>query len=260
MKDKRRVAILAFDGFMDVDVLETKIRNLLDIGPLRSIVSHIKINDAVHLADCSGPCLVFRIRKIIDSFGLSKDVGIMLDLKFGDTSGTLINYGKHYNLTNLDILTVSSICSTEGLITLRHAFSQSKIALVSVLTEMSRRECLMRWNYLPELKIFRDILFIEECSSKNSRELFDLVVCSPLELPFLRLNLKGKHGFITPGIRDDWMLIGQQNRFTGVRRALETGADYVVLGSQLTAGNPQSGISVEESIRRTIEEIEKASL
>jgi len=258
MREKKRVVILPFDGILDLNSLKKKVKEALDNEPLCSILSHIKINDVAHLEDCPGPQVVREIKKMIDEFGLSEEVGVMLDLKLGDTSGTLSNYGKHYNLSELDILTVSAICSVRGFFSIRQSFPKNKVALVSALTDMNQSECLIRFGSPPKSKIFRDVSTIEEYSSSNSRSLFDLIVCSPLELSFLRRNLENGLGFITPGIRDEWMVAGQQNRFTGVRAALESGATFVVMGSQLTKGNPETGISAEESIRRTIEEIEKA--
>ena len=89
-------------------------------------------------------------------------------------------------------------------------------------------------------------------------EPFDLVVCSSLELLFLKDNLPVAYEFIVPGIRDVWMSSDHQQRITGVRAALDLGATYVVMGAQLTKGNPDAGITPEQSCNFTQLEISQA--
>lgn len=54
------------------------------------------------------------------------------------------------------------------------------------------------------------------------------------------------------------MLKGQQARATGVKEALDKGATYVVMGSQLTKGNSANGISAQQSRELTFEQIKRA--
>src|SRR5680860_1057021 len=84
---------------------------------------------------------------------------------------------------------------------------------------------------------------------------FDAVVCSPAELKFLKKNLPDSIEFIVPAIRDAWMDMGQQSpdRANGIKEALDAGANYLVMGSQLTKGNPDNGVDVVESRKRSID-------
>ena len=87
---------------------------------------------------------------------------------------------------------------------------------------------------------------------------FDLVVCSPRELDYLNDSGMDQYfNWVCPGIRDEWMARDHQERTTGVREALEKGAMWVVMATQILKGSPKNGISAEESRQRTLVEIQK---
>ncbi len=258
----RKCGILPLDGIRNGELLLQKAREFLSNPNMAKVISHIKINDGAHMEDMPGPIIVQKLRELFVELGL-EDVGVMLDLKLGDTEGTLANYGIHYSGQN--ILTASAISTGEGFLALRKAFPGTKIALVSALTDMKSEVCRKRYGHFPDTKILNDIRNIEEeyagCRGENNPIIpFDLIVCSPHELEFLGHTLQRGYGFVVPGIRDKWMTAGQQKRFTGVREALELGATYVVMGAQMTKGNPKANppVSVENSQLMTIMEIEKA--
>ena len=48
-----------------------------------------------------------------------------------------------------------------------------------------------------------------------------------------------------------------QKRITGAYEALKLGAWRLVMGAQITKGNPDKGVSTEESQAITLEEVEK---
>ena len=127
-------------------------------------------------------------------------------------------------------------------------------------------ELQARYGMMPALKIFNDITNIEATYAKIREDTdpidpFDMVVCSPLELELLASVFPHKFELITPGIRDRWMLKGQQARTAGVKLALNLGANFVVMGSQMTKGNSDRNISAEESRKkRDDRELKSASL
>ena len=177
------------------------------------------------------------------------------------------NVLKKYAKNPPDILTVSSGCSVDGIIKLSKLLPKTKLAMVSLLTDISKEECNYRFRVNPEEKIYTDIMVIRSFDLPKRAgtyffEPFDFIVCSPFELPLLNQRLSASFDFIVPGIRDEWMKKKDehQKRTTGVKRAIELGANLIVMGAQLTKGNPEMGITPEESCRLTIEQIEKADL
>jgi orotate phosphoribosyltransferase len=263
---EKRVVILPFDGYENVDALTKAFNKLMDQPDLASLIAYIKLNDGVHNADAGGPALIDALKYKLVTLGLP--VGIFLDLKIADVSATVVNTLKKYALGENDIVTVSSSVSVATLIALRPLIPNVKVAMVSALTDMSREECQSRFGQFPEVKIYNDLINIEKLYSEAIGRYqnwphkvvrpFNMVVCSPHELTFLKKNLSDHYQFIVPGIRDAWMLSDHQQRTTGVRAALDAGADFVVMGAQLTKGNPKSEISAAQSIEFTKHEIAKA--
>lgn len=253
----RKVIILPFDGYPTAAKLHEAISDLpLDVWDM---VAYIKINDGAHNIDQGGPAIMNYIRHNVPD-----SVGIFLDLKIYDVSATMVNVLKKYSIAP-DILTVSSQCSVEGIIKLRKLLPEkTKLAMVSLLTDIGEDECSKRFCMKPDEKIIDDLSGIEtiyydkKISDPSLPEhLFDLIVCSPKEVEYLKNNLPNHYGFIVPGIRDKWMRSSteHQKRTTGVAEALKSGATYVVMGAQITKGNPEKDISPEESRNLTFDEI-----
>ena len=259
---KKKVVILPLDGYASGQELLIGLNNVLHNGGLLDLISHIKLNDAVHLG---GVDFVEKIHHELLRHSLDSDLKIFLDLKIYDVSATMVNVLKKYvDIRTLDIVTVSSQCSAEGILKIRQLLPDVKLAMVSMLTDTSAAECLARFGMAPEIKIYNDLNnlrreYKKQIVTGDKDEPFDLVVCSPLELNFLKRNLPDDYGFVVPGIRDEWMKKKDehQKRTTGVREALEKGATYVVMGAQLTKGNPEKNIDRGASCLMTCLEIRK---
>ncbi|MFA5108931.1 MAG: orotidine 5'-phosphate decarboxylase / HUMPS family protein [Patescibacteria group bacterium] len=263
----KRVIILPFDGYESGFKLLETIKSLIDLPDLANLLAFIKLNDGVHNIDFGGPDIIKSIRSILMAHKVS--AGIFLDLKIYDVSATVENVLKKYAAPGItpEILTVSSQVSAETLLKLRVLLPQTKLAMVSMVTDISVDECQARFGQSPEVKIYNDLVNIRKAYQKLIKdknlditlEPFDLVVCSPQELNFLKKNLPADYNFIVPGIRDEWMKKKDehQKRVTGARKALEAGATYLVMGAQLTKGNPEKEISAATSRRLTLEELAK---
>ncbi len=229
-----------------------------------ALIGVVKINDGAHMPDMSGPMMVQALGKVPEV--LEIDLGTFLDLKANDVSGTLRNVGLHYSPFKVKILTVSSKTSAKGFLELQRMLPETELALFSVATDITEEDCQERWRMTPGEKIRHDIQVIEKQYERirgngDPEKPFHLTISSPRELDFLAdKGVSEKYPAVTPGIRDEWMLKGQQERITGVRYALEHGAKYVVMGSQMTKGNPARGISAKESRRLTAKEIKKAKV
>lgn len=264
---KKNPIILPYDGFQDADTLLREVESDLQNPGIVELLSFVKINDAVFMPPFSGPEWVVKIWGIIRKHNLHLDIGIFLDLKLADTSGTLKNIATHFASFQQKILTVRSNLSGKGYLEIRRVLPDVKIALVSFLTDNSEQDCLEQYGLFPEEKILHDMRIAQRKYERVRKDddpqfAFDMVVCSPKELPYLMRNELPIFGIrfekISPGIRDVWMEKGQQVRVAGVTQALIDGADYVVMGSQMKKGNPDKGISAEESRQRTKDEIIRA--
>jgi orotidine-5'-phosphate decarboxylase len=256
--------ILPLDAYPNAEDLLTALNFYLSEEGTSDLLAFIKINDGVHNYDMGGPALLLYIAKSITDH--NAEIGIFLDLKIFDVSATLVNTLKRYSIAP-DILTVCANCSVEGIIKLRKLLPEkTKLAMVSVPTDIPEDECLSRFGKGPEQKIHDDLLGIRHIykdrisinKSNINPEPFDLIVCSAHELSGLKKHFPG-YGLIVPGIRDEWMKSKDehQKRITGVRQALDLGATYVVMGAQFTKGNPEMGISPEQSRALTLTEISK---
>ncbi|PYJ90371.1 MAG: orotidine-5'-phosphate decarboxylase [Verrucomicrobia bacterium] len=78
----------------------------------------------------------------------------------------------------------------------------------------------------------------------------DGLVASPQEARMLRQEFGDKIKIVTPGIRPAGSDPGDQKRFTTPREAIESGADYLVIGRRITAA-PDPRAAVE----RIVEEL-----
>lgn len=268
---KRKVFILPFDGYKAGYELIKAIEEIItdkENEDLLPYLAYIKLNDGIHNLDIGGPDMVKTIKLFLEDHKVS--AGIFLDLKIYDVSATVENVLKKYAANQPEILTVCSQVSAETLIKLRSLLPTTKLAMVSVPTDIGIDECQSRFGQSPEVKIYNDLMNIRSLYKKKigandkwsaSTEPFDLIVCSPLELKFLKKNLPSTYGFVVPGIRDEWMkkFDEHQKRVTGVREAINSGATYVVMGAQLLKGNTETRLSAKESRKKTVAELEKAT-
>jgi orotidine-5'-phosphate decarboxylase/adenine/guanine phosphoribosyltransferase-like PRPP-binding protein len=266
---KKPFFVLPFDDYVGVENLLVAITKAFQESDINNLVSHVKLNDGVHNPDMGGPQIVKQVMGVLDTIG--SKAKIFLDLKVTDVSATLVNILKKYNDEGYapDILTVTSLCSVEGILKLRELLPNTKLALVSVPTDVEKEECQFRFGQAPGLKIYNDLMNIRELYMRKTgaygfwpfelAEPFDLVVCSKDELEFLKKELPDSYGFIVPGIRDEWMKKPDehQKRVTGVLEALRKGATFIVSGAQMVKGNPALGITPQESRKRTLAEVAK---
>lgn len=245
-----RPVILALDRYPSAAILLVEAARILQEQE-SEVIGYIKVNDGLHKPDMSAPDVCSNLKR------LGPNVGFFLDLKLADISQTSAEITRYY--PSIDILTVSSMVTAKTLVELREALPTTKLALYSLPTDMSAEECQERYGKLPAEKIRDDVTYLKRKYNEiRSKELlprpFELIVCSPQEVEELYRSTPG-YGFICPGIRDEWMLKDHQERTTGIKEALERGATYVVLGSQMIKGNPQKGVSPRESREKTTQEI-----
>jgi orotidine-5'-phosphate decarboxylase len=78
----------------------------------------------------------------------------------------------------------------------------------------------------------------------------DGVVASPHEIAMLRRDLGPDFLLVIPGVRPSWSAAGDQKRLMEPRQAMDSGADYLVIGRPIT-GAPDPA----EAARRIAQEI-----
>ena len=122
-----------------------------------------------------------------------------------------------------------------------------KILAITVLTSMGSDE-LQELNYQGT---------VEELVRERTGRVLELgchgVVCSAREAAMLRASFGTKFDMVTPGIRPADSAAGDQQRIATPARAVEDGADYLVIGRPIRdAADP---LALVNDIQQEIEEI-----
>jgi len=112
---------------------------------------------------------------------------------------------------------------------------EMKLLAVTVLTSFDQRD-------LADLGYPVPISDLVELRVRNAAQTsIDGIVCSPLEVARVR-KIGGPHlTLVTPGVRSAGAAVGDQKRVATPAQAMRDGADYVVIGRQVTrAANPRA--------------------
>lgn len=249
---KMNVVVFPVDGSADVDDFKRILAKGMANPLAAELIAEIKLNDALHIPGV-GPNIINEVRKI------APDVKIFIDLKLPDVSATNINILKRYAPYNPDIVTVTSIVSAASLLAIREKLPEIKIALVDTLTDISEEELKDRYGMSAAAKITKALEFFERrLGDKNP---IDYVVCAPTDVKKLGERFGNRYKYINPGIRSPHMAKDHQERITSAYEALINGADLLVMGAQLSKGNPDHPdrpVSAEESVQITFDEVVKA--
>lgn len=119
---------------------------------------------------------------------------------------------------------------------------------VTVLTSMSDETCQSIYGDSSAAKV---IQFASNCAQAG----LDGVVCSAEEATVLRSNEATKDLLlVTPGIRPAWAATGDQSRVMTPQRAVEAGADYLVIGRPITQPPSEVG-SPKDAVMNIMEEV-----
>ena len=201
--------IVALDGnFLD-DMVPTLER-------LRDTSTILKVGDLVVSMG------VDRLIPSLHEYGL-----VFVDLKTHDTPATVFNTCKRIAIHNPWACTIHASGGTEMAEAALSAFSgtDTLILAVTVLTSLDTHNCEEIYTRLPieQVEKLADMMW-----SIGIRGF----VCSPLEVSMLREKFP-EATLVTPGVRSTGKNLGLQARVTTPKEALDRGADYVVMGSQL---------------------------
>ena len=121
----------------------------------------------------------------------------------------------------------------------------TKILGVSILTSMDSKQTQKYYNNKDISKLVKKFTV----AAKNNK--LDGVVCSPKEIAYIRKETGNNFIIVTPGIRIDNKIKGDdQKRIETPRKAIDAGANYLVIGRPITESrNP---LKVLKEINKTL--------
>ena len=116
--------------------------------------------------------------------------------------------------------------------------NKTKILGVSILTSLDSKQTK---KYYKESDINKLVKKFVKFANKNK---LDGIVCSPLEIKFIRKIVSNKFLIVVPGIRPkSYKKIDDQKRFISPEDAINLGADLLVIGRPITKSkNPLKAI------------------
>lgn len=177
------------------------------------------------------------------------DGKVFYDAKLNDIPNTMAKATMTISKLGVDMISIHASTGKQAMQAVVRNKGRSKIMGVTVLTSIDDKECRNIFGNSAKDQVlkFADMLVKERC---------DGIVCSPQELKFLRkMKRFSSLEIATPGIRPTWADRNEQKRITTPRKAIEAGADYLVIGRPIT--DPLNNITNPKiALDKIIEEIE----
>ena len=170
---------------------------------------------------------------------------IFLDLKLHDIPNTVKN-GLNALAKIKPLLTTIHISGGDQMmISSKPKNKLTKVLGVSILTSLNSKQTKKYYN---ESKVSVLVKKFAKFAKKNN---LDGVVCSPKEIEYIRKQIGKNFIIVTPGIRiNNKIKKDDQKRIETPQKAIEMGANYLVIGRPITqAKNP---LKVLKEINKTI--------
>jgi orotidine-5'-phosphate decarboxylase len=153
---------------------------------------------------------------------------VFLDLKIYDIPETVSRAVAQVAKTGVTFLTVHAVSSVMRAAVAARAGSELRILGVTVLTSFGPED-------MDDLGYDGTIGELVERRAHKAAELgVDGVVASPLEAAAVRRIVGPRMAIVTPGVRSAGVDAGDQKRVATPARAIIDGANYVVMGRQIT--------------------------
>ena len=181
----------------------------------------------------SGPDLVKKLVK--------QNFDVFLDLKFHDIPNTVARACQAGADLGVWMINVHAMGGRKMLEAAREALpvndSNPKLIAVTVLTSMGADDLKeIGLNHSPAEQVKQLASLTSDCG-------LDGVVCSPQEISLLRESLDPDFELITPGIRPEWSVTGDQKRIMTPAEAMQAGSNYLVIGRPITqAAQPMQAL------------------
>jgi len=161
---------------------------------------------------------------------------VFLDRKLYDISETVKRATRQ--ITGQGIATFLTIHASRSLMQAAvegRGDSTTKLLAVTVLTSFSQKDLADLGHSLP----LSDLVELRVKKAVESR--MDGIVCSPLEVERVRRIAGPQMLLVTPGVRSAGAAKGDQKRVATPAEAIASGADYLVIGRQVTrADDPRA--------------------
>jgi len=179
---------------------------------------------------------------------VNKGFKVFLDLKFHDIPNTVANACHAAADLGIWMLNIHASGGRKMMETAANKLAQLEqpplLIGVTILTSLSAAEIQeVGFNGSPADNVLRLARLADDCG-------LDGVVCSPLEASAVRTATNPNFKLITPGVRPANAALDDQSRVMTPAKALQAGADYLVIGRPITAApDPMKSLkSIIESI------------
>jgi orotidine-5'-phosphate decarboxylase len=162
---------------------------------------------------------------------------VFLDLKMYDIPETVSRAVTQVARTGVRFLTVHAVSSVMRAAVAARAGSNLQILGVTVLTSFGPED-------LDDLGYDGTVASLVERRARKAAELgVDGIVASPLEAAAVRRIVGPSTIIVTPGVRSPGVDAGDQKRVATPAQAILDGADYLVIGRQITrAADPAAEV------------------
>lgn len=186
------------------------------------------------------------VSKIKDEFG----VEIFLDLKLHDIPNTVSSAASAISSLNPRFLTVHASGGSAMVRAAVEAVPQIDITAVTILTSLSEED-LFEIGYAN--KALESAVALADLSVRAGAK---AIVCSPLEITAIRGAVGGDPIIITPGVRPAGTAgSDDQVRTMTPQMAIESGANYVVIGRPITGAWSKGAAAMSDAARAIAAEI-----
>jgi orotidine-5'-phosphate decarboxylase len=219
---------------LDVETPEEALTLVDQIGPAANFY---KVGMELYAG--SGPDVVRRL--------LERGLRVFLDLKLYDIGETVKRATRQIAKLGVQFLTVHGSRSIMQAAVEGRGDSITQLLAVTVLTSLDRED-LADLGY-PSAPAELVVLRVQKAVESG----IDGIVCSPLEVAEVRRIGGPKLKLVIPGVRSAGAATGDQKRVATPAEAIAAGADYLVIGRQVTrALSPRVAC---EQILKEIDEI-----
>jgi len=239
--------ILPADFKPDLGGISEVRRKVLELaGSVEGTGVIIKVNSALRA------CGYSLIKELHD-----RGVKVMADLKLVDIAETMETDALIIAEYAPELLTVMCCAGIEGMRRVRYGvLSEMEVLGVTVLTSLNEEDCQAIFTCSTKAGVLR-FARMAQLAGLNG------LVLSPAELEVVRDRPELALTFNTPAIRPAWsVFVGgddqNQNRVMTPAKAIEAGADRIVVGRPILGAKPNDkGLpnSPREAVERTIAEI-----
>ncbi len=203
------------------------------VKALHKVIPHFKIGSELFTAH--GPDAIKTVRWAGGH--------VFLDLKYHDIPNTVDGAIRQATELNVFMMTVHAIGGFQMMEAAHRAAEEAarkkkvkrrpKIVGVTVLTSFSEQEYQDTIGVGSESapSIEQSVIHLARMAERAG---LDGIVASGRELALIRSKLGRDLLVVTPGIRPKWSVKGDQSRIMTPKKALDLGADYLVIGRPIT--------------------------